>query len=307
MAFVVLLLKHKVLSIALSSFGTALSFTNIVVGSVLIYWNQKKKSSLFTASEWEPTLFSSVWTHKNKTRMMEKARVYGKPQEKAGTHVALVGWWVLRGHASERLLWSRNGHNTEALWRPDVRWPGRPLYHGVHNCPCVCWVEEWGEKLPLRAHGKMLEGNRWAENAHRGTPSNSTHYPAFVSTSCICTLTDIASPPYPPFDCIWFWMEFTEFMPVKRSPEPTWAVWTKLVGSPIILRSIRLRLFGCGCSAIQQLKHNQNSLMTSRQSWSAAVPVGPRGLWESGQGTFGRSSQCWKRRCSVWGAGFKQE
>lgn len=89
-------------------------------------------------------------------------------------------------------------------------------------------------------------------------------YPAFVSTSCICTLADIP-PPYPPLDCIWFWMELTEFIPLNRSPDPTWAVCTKLVGSPIMLRSIRRRLLGWGCSAIQQLKHNQNSLMLTVQ------------------------------------------
>lgn len=35
----------------------------------------------------------------------------------------------------------------------------------------------------------------------------------------------------------------TEFIPLNRSPDPTWAVWTKFVGSPIMLRSIRRRLF----------------------------------------------------------------
>lgn len=35
----------------------------------------------------------------------------------------------------------------------------------------------------------------------------------------------------------------------------------EVCGLSIILRSIRRRLLGWGCSAIQQLKHNQNSLM----------------------------------------------
>lgn len=101
------------------------------------------------------------------------------------------------------------------------------------------------------------------------------YYPAFVSTSCICIFAGIP-PPYPPFDCIWFWIELTEFIPLKRSPDPTWAVCTKFVGSPIMLLSILLRRFGWGCSAIQQLKHSQNSLIVgqemsrdikSKQSW----------------------------------------
>lgn len=83
-----------------------------------------------------------------------------------------------------------------------------------------------------------------------------------MSTSCIWTFTGMGGPAYPPLDCIWFWIELTEFIPLlKTSPDPTWAVWTKFVGSPIMLRSIRRRLFGWGCSAMQQLKHNQNSLM----------------------------------------------
>lgn len=61
-------------------------------------------------------------------------------------------------------------------------------------------------------------------------------------------------------------MELTEFIPLNRSPDPTWAVCTKFVGSPIILLSIRRRLLGWGCSAIQQLKHNQNSLMLTVHS-----------------------------------------
>lgn len=90
-------------------------------------------------------------------------------------------------------------------------------------------------------------------------------------------LTGTSPSPYPPFDCIWLWIEFTELTPLHRSPDPTWAVWTKFVGSPIMLRSICRRRFGCGCSAMQQLKQNQNSLMLNGPYVSIPAQDGRRG------------------------------
>lgn len=99
MAFVVLMLKTQSTSrhsIALSSLAPhdcnqSLSHTNIVVGSAPIV-KSKMKSSLFMpkwANRREPTQNNcSYWFQTHKCAWWE-ARVYGKPQKKAGTHFAL--------------------------------------------------------------------------------------------------------------------------------------------------------------------------------------------------------------------------
>lgn len=57
------------------------------------------------------------------------------------------------------------------------------------------------------------------------------------------------------------------------SPEPTCVVWTKFVGSPIMERSIRRRRFGCGCSAMQQLKQTQNSVILRQTKKPQQFPL----------------------------------
>lgn len=57
------------------------------------------------------------------------------------------------------------------------------------------------------------------------------------------------------------------------SPEPTCVVWTKFVGSPIMERSIRRRRFGCGCSAMQQLKQTQNSVILRQKKKPQQFPL----------------------------------
>lgn len=99
---------------------------------------------------------------------------------------------------------------------------------------------------------------------HRLPQRPQLHWKTSCSSSHSWPLSD-APWPYPPFDFIWTWKDSTDENPKLMSPDPTCVVWIKLVGSPIIERSIRRRLFGWGCSAMQQLKQTQNSVMSTKQ------------------------------------------
>lgn len=65
-----------------------------------------------------------------------------------------------------------------------------------------------------------------------------------------------------PFDLILSWTGPDGARPSAISPEPMCVKWTKFVGSPIMLRSIFLRLFlGGGLATTQQPILCQNSLI----------------------------------------------
>lgn len=87
---------------------------------------------------------------------------------------------------------------------------------------------------------------------------------------------------WPPLDLICSWTEPIFAKPsLAISPDPTWVKCTKFIGSPIMLRSIRLLLFfGGAFSTIQQFSLCQKSLMVivafqdlTLYKWVAKTPV----------------------------------
>lgn len=124
------------------------------------------------------------------------------------------------------------------------QWTGHPHSHEVHYGPCVflvrtrgCWetmesvrMDTLMQQNPSRKEIKSIPCQRLSKFTQiiiesscvlgfiiqseisikkNYSPPLVRDYPAFVSTSCICTLMGMVSPPYPPLDCIWFWIEFT--------------------------------------------------------------------------------------------------
>jgi len=86
-----------------------------------------------------------------------------------------------------------------------------------------------------------------------------------TSITFICTLTGIIDASYPPFDCIDFW-RLCKWIPRLLVSEPRWPRCTKLLGLPIMVRSILNLLFLRGSlfwSSKQQQEKNctQNSFI----------------------------------------------